>query len=170
MSRSASRFLRLVAPLGAAAALSVGSLPAVAQTMTATGDCSSIDFQLANPDPGVRVEVGHNVIQGVAMDKTAPSGSVGIDRIDFFLDSRDLGGLSVGTAVPGLTPGPFGPGSFQTTVSLPNLVGGHDLFAYAHDTVTGQESVVSVPISLGEDPSKAFVTSRLRRSPRRVRR
>src|SRR5262249_49900282 len=38
------------------------------------------------------------------------------------------------------------------------LVGGHDLFAYAHDSVTGQESVVSVPISLGEDPNKAFIT------------
>ncbi|HEX8967600.1 MAG TPA: hypothetical protein VF937_06965, partial [Chloroflexota bacterium] len=54
-------------------------------------------------------------------------------------------------------PGPFGPGSFQATLSMPDILGGHDLVAYAHSSVTDQESVVSVPISLGEDPSKAFV-------------
>jgi hypothetical protein len=151
--------MRLLAPLGLAATLGMGTLPAFAQTMpSTTASCSTVDFQLANPAPGARVELGSNVIQGVAMDTSAPSGSSGIDRIDFFLGNRDQGGLSIGTAVPGMTPGPFGPGSFQTTITMPNLVGGHDLFAYAHDSVTGQESVISEPIALGEDASKAFVT------------
>jgi hypothetical protein len=152
----------VLGPLGAATALGIGTLPALAQTApttTSTGDCSTIRFELANPGPGSRVELGTDVIQGIALDTHAPSGSTGIDRIDFFLDSRDAGGLSVGTAVPDVTAGPFGPGSFQTTVSLPNMVGGHDLFAYAHDSVTNQESVISVPIALGEDPSKAFTTA-----------
>jgi len=159
MSRSALRFLRIVAPLSAAAALGVSALPALAQTAPNPSDCSSVRFELANPSPGARIELGTNVIEGIALDSRAPSGSTGIDRIDFFLDSRDSGGLNVGTAVPGMTAGPFGLGSFQTTVTLPNLVGGHDLFAYAQDSVTGQENVVSVPVALGEDPSKAFATT-----------
>ncbi len=159
MSRSALRFLRVLGPLGAAAALSAASLPAFAQSSTTTsGNCGSIDFQLANPDPGARVEVGTNVIAGVAMDTRAPSGSVGIDRVDFFLDNRDQGGTNIGTALPGTMTGPFGPGSFQTLISIPNMVGGHSLFAYAHDSVTDQETVISEPIAVGEDPSKAFVT------------
>jgi hypothetical protein len=155
MSRSALRFLRVLGPLGAAAALSVGSLPALAQsTTTSSGACGSVDFQLANPDPGARVEVGTDVIQGVAMATNGAS----IGHIDFFLDNRDQGGINIGTAVPGMAAGPFGPGSFQTTVTVPNLVGGHDLFAYAYDTNGNQEGVISEPIAVGEDPSKAFVT------------
>jgi hypothetical protein len=106
----------------------------------------------------MRVETGNSIVQGVATASGAPSGSSGIDRVTFFLGSREEGGLSIGSAVPGMTAGPFGPGSFQATLSFPtDLNGGHDLVAYAHSTVTGQESVIVVPISLGEDPSKAFV-------------
>src|SRR5690349_4891245 len=107
MSRSALRFLRVLGPLGAAATLGLGTLPALAQTApssTTSSDCSSIDFQLANPAPGSRVEVGNNVLQGVALDPRAPSGSLGIDHIDFFLDNRDQGGISLGTLVPGSAP------------------------------------------------------------------
>jgi hypothetical protein len=74
-----------------------------------------------------------------------------VDRIDFFLDNRSTGGRFVGTATPGPTP------AFQTTLSLPNQIGGHTLFVYARSAVTAQESVVSIPIAIGENPSKAFV-------------
>jgi hypothetical protein len=157
MSRSASGFLRAFAALSAAAALGIGTLPASAQT-TSPGGCSTIDFQLANPTPGSRVEAGSDIIQGVATATNAPSGSNGIDRVDFFLGNRDEGGISLGSAVPGMTAGPFGPGSFQATVNFADHTGGNDLWAYAHSTVTGQESVISVPIAVGEDVSKAFVT------------
>ena len=40
-------------------------------------------------------------------------------------------------------------------MSVPTLVGGHDIFAYAHSSVSGAESVISVPVAIGEDPSKA---------------
>jgi len=152
--------VRVFGALSVAATLGFGTLPAFAQTTpTTTGGCSTIDFQLANPSPGTRVEVGNNIIQGVAMATNAPGGANGIDRVDFFLGSRDEGGLNVGSAVPGMTAGPFGPGSFSATVSFPdNNTGGNDLVAYAHSAVTGQQSVISVPISIGEDTSKAFVT------------
>jgi hypothetical protein len=165
MSRTAFGIARLASvagPLGLAVALGAGSLPAFAQSMTSgtgSGACSSIDFQLANPSPGSRVEAGNNIISGVAMDTNAPAGSSGIDRVDFFLGNRDEGGMTLGSAVPGMAPETMGPGSFEIALNFPNTeLGGHDLWAYAHDAMTGQESVISETISIGEDTTKAFVT------------
>lgn len=160
MSRSASGLVRAIGALSVAATLGLGTLPAFAQSMPSTsGGCGTIQFQLANPTPGSRVEAGSDIIQGVAMATNAPSGANGIDHVDFFLGSRDEGGVSLGSAVPGMTAGPMGPGSFQATLDFPtNQIGGHDLWAYAHSSVTGQESVISVPIAIGEDSTKAFVT------------
>src|SRR5579859_5981858 len=118
--------------------------------------CPGIQLELANPDPGARVAAGGYVVQGRAMDARAKAGS-GIDRVDFFLDSRDSGGRFIGSTGPIVPPGPAGPSSFQATVSVPAQRGGHDLVAYAYSSVTSQQGVVSIPIALGEDPSKAFV-------------
>jgi hypothetical protein len=151
-------FVRRLWLLGLAAALSISVLPAYAQE--ASGDCSTIDFRLANPDPWARVEIGTTIFEGVAMDTTAPEGSVGIERVDFFLGDRNQGGTLVGTATPSVSPEPFGPGSFAATVTMPKLaIGGHDLFVYALDRVTGEESIISQPIAVGVDPSKAFATT-----------
>jgi hypothetical protein len=168
MPRAALKYLRLLAPLTVAAALGVGSLPAFAQTATTSpSDCSAIHFDLANPTPGSRVEQGGLSIQGVAVDSRARQGP-GVDRVAFFLDNRDDGGLPLGSAVPGMVndlpgmpglfPSPMGSAGFETTVTLPNELGGHSLFAYAHSTVTGQESIIQVPFALGEDPSVAGVS------------
>ncbi len=118
--------------------------------------CPGILLDLANPSPGSRVEQGHFVVAGRASDARAQPGS-GIERIDFFLDPRESGGIFVGTAIPGSTSG-SAPTSFQATLSLPKLTGGHQLVAYARSAVTNHEGVVAIPIALGEDPSKAFVT------------
>jgi mono/diheme cytochrome c family protein len=112
--------------------------------------CPGPRLELANPSPGSRVEAGSLVVQGRAVDIRASKGS-GIDRIEFFLEDRDAGGIFVGTATPSQT-------IFQATVSLPASIGAHNLFAYARSAVTGRESVVSIPIALGEDPSSAFAT------------
>jgi len=158
MSKTLISRMRLIGPLTVAAALGIGTLPALAQTATTTAplasDCSAIRFDLANPAPGSMIEPGGLVLQGIASDSRA-QGSIGVDRVDFFLDNRDQGGVSLGSAIPGTMAGPMGPNSFQATVSIPNVVGGHDLFAYARSTVTGAESVISVPVAVGEDPSKA---------------
>ena len=160
MSHSSTSFLRLIAPAAAAAGLALGSLPAFAQTAptTTTPVCANVHFEMANPAPGAMLDPGGLVLEGIAFDNRATTGS-GIDRVDFFLDSRDQGGFSVGTAVPGTTPGPFGAGSFHTIITLPDLTGGHDLVGYAHSSVSGQEFVVSVPVSIGEDPSVAAQTA-----------
>jgi len=162
MSRTSSRLVRLIGPATAAAALIIGSMPAFAQTAPATTPatmgCNGVHFELANPAPGSFLEPGGLVVEGIALDSRATSGN-GIDHVDFFLGNRDQGGTSVGMAVPGATAGPFGTGSFHTIIDLPNMTGGNDLWAYAHSSVTGQESVVSVPIAIGEDPVVAGETS-----------
>jgi hypothetical protein len=154
MSRSVFARLGLIGPLSVAAALGVASVPAMADTAMApmATDCSAIHFDLANPSPGSMIEPGGLVLQGIATDSRA-QGSSGIDRVDFFLDSRDLGGMNIGSAVPSVLPVSLGPANFQATVSIPNLTGGHDLFAYAHSTLTGAERVIAVPVAVGEDPS-----------------
>jgi len=138
--------------------LSIDILPVVAQTGPAASACASIRFELANPRAGAIVPPGAYVVQGIAMDSRAKQG-LGIDKIDFFLDSREAGGVNLGTVVPGALPGPYGPISFQATTSVPNKVGAHDFFAYAHSSVNGAESVISVPVSVGQDPSKSLQTA-----------
>ena len=155
MSRSVFARLRLIGPVTTAAALGLGTLPALAQSTVApmATDCSTIHFELANPNPGSMIEPGGMVLQGIALDSRA-QGTTGIDHIDFFLDNRDQGGVNLGIAMPSMAPGPFGPDSFETTVTIPNVMGGHDLVAYAYSSLTRAESVISVPVSIGEDPSK----------------
>src|SRR3979411_2790335 len=154
MSRLISRQVRWVALLAVAATLAMTSLPALAQTESMGGDCSAIQFEMANPAPGSRVDPGTYIVQGIALDTRAEDGP-GIDRIDFFLGNREQGGVLLGHAVVGAADsfGPFGPNSFQTRISVPNVVGGRDIFGYAHSTVTGQENVIAVPIAVGVDPT-----------------
>jgi len=155
MSRLISRQVRWIALLVAAATLIMSSVPALAQTESMGGDCSAIQFEMANPAPGSRVDPGTYIVQGIALDTRAEDGP-GIDRIDFFLGNREQGGVLLGHAVVGAEDsfGPFGPNSFQTRISVPNVVGGHDIFGYAHSTVTDQENVIAVPIAVGVEPSK----------------
>ena len=120
--------------------------------------CDGVRFELANPSPGAFLEPGGLVVEGIALDTRATSGN-GIDRVDFFLGNRDEGGMNVGMAVPGAVAGPFDNGSFHTIVQLPELTGGNDLWAYAHSSVTGQESIIAVPVAIGEDPIVAGETS-----------
>src|SRR5260221_1493666 len=96
MSRSVFARMRLIGPLTFAAALGIGTLPALAQiaptTAPAASGCAGITFDLANPSPGSMIAPGGLVLQGVAMDSRALSG-LGVDHIDFFLDNRDQGGV-----------------------------------------------------------------------------
>jgi mono/diheme cytochrome c family protein len=119
--------------------------------------CPGIRLELANPTPGSRVEPGHLIVQGTVVDTRAKQGS-GIDHIDFFLDDRDAGGRFVGTTHPAMSSGPGGPSTFQATLSLPSTTGAHTLFAYAASVVSSQQAVLSVPVAIAQDPSKAFTT------------
>jgi hypothetical protein len=87
------------------------------------------------------------------MDSRAQQGS-GIDRIQFFLDNRDAGGISLGDTVPGMPGSTMGPSGFSTTVMMPAWAGDQHLYAYARSSVTGQESIINIPFTLGVDPTR----------------
>jgi hypothetical protein len=108
-------------------------LPAAAGTGVDT-------FSLGNPSSGDVVLNGDYMVSGAA-------GSA-IDRVQLFLDSRDTGGgTHLATVVPQN-------GVFSTVVTIPaGAAGGHTFTAYAHSSLTGQETVVTVPIFVGAAPT-----------------
>jgi hypothetical protein len=129
------------------------SLAALAQPAPTAVDCSAFHFEIANPAPGSRLDPGDYVLQGIAQDTRALEGA-GIERIDFFIGDRDAGGVIVGRVIPGALERPFGPNSFKTKITVPNLVGGRELFGYARSAVADQEVIISMPLALGLEPGQ----------------
>ena len=104
-------------------------------------------LDLGNPNPADVLPTGDVIIEGVAFDPSARQGG-GIDRVELFLDNRDDGGLSLGSAVPGAS------NAFNIKATLPSTAnGGHNLVAYARSSITGQETVESVPVFVGAAPT-----------------
>jgi hypothetical protein len=110
-------------------------------------------LDLANPTSGAVLPTGDVIIEGVAFDPAATDGA-GVDRVELFLDSRESGGLSLGSSVPGAN-GALNPRAFRITAEIPsNTNGGHSLVAYAHSAVTGQETIVTIhEVFFGVEPT-----------------
>jgi hypothetical protein len=108
---------------------------------------------VANPNSGDMLTPGRMMLQGVAFDREASQGS-GVDRVSIFLDDRDLGGQFLGDATLGATTTVGGvPLSAGWTLTTPPLAGGgqlHELHVYARNADGGDETVVSIPITIGE--------------------
>jgi len=103
---------------------------------------STISVSVSNPSPGDTIHAGGYTIEGTAIDKAAQTGS-GIDRVDIFLDSRDAGGMILTEATPGSN------NMWHALVPLPtNQTGLHTLYFYAHSSVTDQEAVVTIPVTV----------------------
>ncbi len=134
--------------------LATGTSTALAQSAAVGVDCWGMHFEIANPRPGSSLSAGRYVVQGGADDSRAEDGTPGIDSVDLFLGSRDRGGTIVGHTAP-TSDGPWSPDSFETTITLPRTPVAEELYGYAHSAVTGDVSVVSVPIAVGVDVSKA---------------
>jgi len=144
----------LTALLGAVMVLAIGTAPALAQ------EGSTIDFDVANPSPGDTIHVGGNVIQGVAFDNAAESGT-GIEAIDIFLGNRDQGGIIIGHGTYDLTTVsetdsgamlvgmPDEPGMWNALVTVPsNKTGSNTLWFYAHSAISGEELAISIPVTV----------------------
>ena len=153
-----SVFHRLSArPFGRGAAIVSIALVATATLSSApvgaagSGTCTSAPMlDLANPSAGDLLSPGDYIVSGVARDPASTIGD-GIDRVELFVGNRELGGTEVGAAVPQQ-------GVFAVTAKLPsNVIGGTSFFAYAHSSVTGQETAFRYRCS-----------SVLRRHPRHV--
>jgi hypothetical protein len=127
-------------PMAAAAAAAAAPAPTNA----------GIVFEIANPSPGDLLQVGRYQISGVAYDPASTSGS-GIDRIEFFLDPRDDGGILLGEAVPDGSGRTFS-GEFAVPAGV-RQKGLHTFTAYARSSVSGREAVVSIPLYFGALPT-----------------
>jgi len=133
--------------------------PSVAAMIAAPGQPPLL--VLSNPSSGDLLNAGTVIIEGVAYDPAATSGS-GVDKVDIYLGDRDAGGLLLGSAVPGATinplvvesGSPLAQAAFSVRADVPsNMSGSHVLFAYAHSSVTGKDSKVWVPVNVGTPPS-----------------
>lgn len=111
----------------------------VVRVAPAAGGAGAEMFSLGNPSSGDVVLNGDYMVSGKA-------GSA-IDRVELFLDSRDGGGTHLATVVPQN-------GVFSTVVAIPaGAAGGHTFTAYARSSLTGQETVTSIPIFVGAAPT-----------------
>jgi hypothetical protein len=107
---------------------------------------------LGNPNANDVLFRGPLVVSGLAFDPASTQGP-GVDSVQFFIDSRDSGGTPIGSAVPGALTSDH-PRVYTTTVRIPdNVSGGRTFVAYAKSSLTGQETVVSVPVFIGAAPS-----------------
>jgi hypothetical protein len=128
--------------------LTLATLPASAQSTTSV--CPAL--QLDNPNPGDTVMPGGYVVSGIAFDPSATVGS-GVAHVDFFLGSRDAGGVFLGSATPIPNADSFGPPRFQASLSVPKLTSSSsDFVAYAFDATTSGVTTVDVPVRVGDIP------------------
>jgi hypothetical protein len=108
---------------------------------------SCIQLQVDNPHSGDPLSAGKYEVSGRATDSAAQSGS-GIDRIQAFLDSRDLGGSQIGE-----TTQTQATGRFSLVVDFPSdSPGNHTLVVYARSAASATELTASVPINIGATP------------------
>jgi hypothetical protein len=116
---------------------------------------------LSNPSAGDLLNAGTVIVEGVAYDPAATTGS-GVDKVDLYLGDRDAGGLFLGSATPGASMNPLvteagsrlAQAGFSIRADVPgNISGGHTLFAYAHSSVTGKDAIVWIPVNVGTPPS-----------------
>lgn len=127
----------LAVPIPAPVAAGVAAHPS-----QAAGEPPRLD--VASPQPGA--SVGRSVL----VEGTAASS---VDRVDVFLEpDRDAGGMLVGSGSPGQsmadarTGRSVGSGEFTIPTSIPR--GGHTLYVHARSAASGQETVLSIPISV----------------------
>jgi hypothetical protein len=142
-----------IGALTMAAGLTLAIAPASAQV--APGGC--VQLQVDNPHPGDVITQGNYEIGGRATDTSTQSGS-GIDRVQVFVDNRDMGGMQVGEAdlnppagaPPNVMNSQLSGARFSVLADLSSVdQGSHTLFVFARSAVSGQEISAGVPINVG---------------------
>jgi Glycosyl hydrolase catalytic core len=128
-------------PPGTTARPAAVSPPLLSALAPITQPGPSLVLSVGNPQPNDLLPRSKIVMQGLAFDRAANTGS-GVDKVSVFVEDRDAGGQLVGDAVLG-QPGTTG---FTVTADFSRAGGGHTLFVYARSSVTGRETVVSFPI------------------------
>jgi hypothetical protein len=105
---------------------------------------------VANPTANDIISRGAYVSYGIAFDAASTEGP-GVAQVDFFLGARESGGRILGSVTPGLAGGQLG--AYSARLSIPSTAnGGYDFVAYARSSLTGLETVVTVPVFVGVRP------------------
>jgi hypothetical protein len=125
------------------ATTSTNAPPPLAALAAITQPGASLVLSVGNPQPGDLLPRGRYVMQGLAFDRAASSGS-GVDRVSVFVDDRDAGGQKVGDGLLG-QPNATG---FTANTDLSRVSGAHTLFVYARSSVNGREAVVNFPVTV----------------------
>jgi hypothetical protein len=117
-----------------------------------------------NPNPGDMLTVGKLEMQGVAFDPVATTGT-GVDRVSVFLDNRDEGGWFLGDATlgqPTVMPAQTADAGWMLITPVLNGVGdGHTLFVYARSSATGEETVLTIPVTIGASTHNSAAPSEM---------
>lgn len=141
-------FIRIVFSTALVAVMGLAAGGASAQQMP-----GGPTLVVANPSPGDMITPGSLMIQGVAFDPTAATGT-GVDRVSVFLDDRDGGGMHLGDATLGMpnvmSSQPADAGWMLVTPALKGAGADHMLCVYARSSVTGQETEIEIPVSVGQ--------------------
>ncbi|MBV9324868.1 MAG: hypothetical protein JO352_13890 [Chloroflexi bacterium] len=127
----------IVARPGAPAPPPIAALPSAVQTGP------SLVLSVGNPQPGDLLPRGKYVMQGLAFDRSASTGS-GVDKVSVFAEDRDAGGQLIGSGVVGQPT----IDSFSATIDLSKTSGQHTLYVYARSSVTGKETMVNLPVNV----------------------
>jgi hypothetical protein len=113
-------------------------------------------LDVANPSAGDTITPGKLIMEGVAFDPVATTGT-GVDRVSVFLGDRETGGQFLGDAVLGqpnttnLEDVQFATSGWMLTTPVLSGAGdGETMFIYARSAVTGTEAVMQIPIVIGE--------------------
>jgi hypothetical protein len=105
-----------------------------------------------NPSAGDRLLPGSLVMQGVALDPSASSGT-GIDQVSVFLGDRDAGGVHLGNAVmdnPDPSTNTARGGWTLATAVLRGTGVARTLYVYARSGLSGREAVTPIPVLIGD--------------------
>jgi hypothetical protein len=124
-----------------------------AQTSTPAPSPEVIRVVLDSPNPGAAITRGRFAIEGRASTSTGAA----IDRVQAFLDNRDLGGVELGEVADGqVVPVPntnlssvLLKGAYHLIADFPaDKLGAHTVFVYARSKVTGKESFANTGITI----------------------
>src|SRR5262249_49879652 len=127
------------------------SSQSTSQNLVARCDLPVVD--LFNPSPGDMVLPGAYMISGLALDPMSQQAS-GIDDVSFFLGDRDHGGQLLGSVIPSGGPRMD---DFTVSVTVPSAEPGsaQQLQVFAHSALSGKETELSIPITIGSNPSRS---------------
>jgi hypothetical protein len=140
----------------------VGSAAAAQQSSSNCVTTAPVVLELLNPHAGDALPPGASIVMnGIAYDPSATQGT-GIDKITIYLDNRDQGGLFLGQATQG-QPNPQAPANSEfanagftlKSNSLPNVNSAHTIYVYAHDAQNNKETVLQVPVWVGNSAPTA---------------